>query len=142
MLKGSSSHLPAAATAAAAVVVRPSRRRVLKALQALPLHALHLAYKSGPFATYDLPAWASGRPSREVVSSAAGLIITVTDGEAEGQRGDLSNTKEGALQGQGAYGGRSFCATPTSAGLDEADLISDGAEPAPAVSQPVRVHGR
>ena len=39
-------HLPAA-TAAAAVVVRPSRRRVLKALQALPLQALHLAYEAG-----------------------------------------------------------------------------------------------
>ena len=47
MLKGSSSsstfHVPAA-TAVAAVVVRPSRRRVLRALQALPLQALHLAY--------------------------------------------------------------------------------------------------
>ena len=70
----------ALATAAAAVVVRPSRRRVLKALQALPLQALHLAYKAGPSATYDVPAWASGRPSRVMVSSAAGLIITVTDG--------------------------------------------------------------
>ena len=29
-----------------AVVVRPSRRRVLKALQALPLQALHLAYEA------------------------------------------------------------------------------------------------
>ena len=57
-----------------------TRRRVLKALQALPLQALHLAYEAGPFATYDVPAWPSGRPSRVVVSSAAGLIITVTDG--------------------------------------------------------------
>ena len=48
-------HLPAA-TAAAAVVVRPSRHRVLKALQALPLQALHLAYEAGPSATYDVPA--------------------------------------------------------------------------------------
>ena len=40
-------HLPAA-TAATAVVVRPSRRRVLKALvAALPLQALHLAYEAG-----------------------------------------------------------------------------------------------
>ena len=62
-------HLPAA-TAAAVVVVRPSRRRVLKALQALPLQALHLAYEAGPFAMYDAPAWASGRPSRVMVSSA------------------------------------------------------------------------
>jgi hypothetical protein len=62
--------------------MRPSRRRVLKALQALPLQALHLAYKAGPFATYDVPTWASGRPSRVVLSSAVGLIITVTDGEA------------------------------------------------------------
>ena len=43
MLKGSSQHL-AAATAAAAVVVRPSRRCVLKVWQALPLHSkpIHL----------------------------------------------------------------------------------------------------
>ena len=75
-------HLPAA-TAAATVVVRSSRRRVLKALQALPLQALHLAYETGPFATYDVPAWASGRPSRVVFSSAASLTITVTDGEGE-----------------------------------------------------------
>ena len=54
-----------------AVVVRPSRRRVLKALQALLLQALHLAYEAGPSATYDVPAWASRRPSRVVVSSAA-----------------------------------------------------------------------
>ena len=38
-------------------VVRPSRRRVLKALQALPLQALHLAaYEAGPSATYDVSA--------------------------------------------------------------------------------------
>ena len=55
----------------------------LKALQALPLQALHLAYEAGPFATYDVPTWPSGRPSRVVVSSAAGLIITVTNGEGE-----------------------------------------------------------
>ena len=61
------------------MVVRPSRRRVLKALQALPLQALHLAYEAGPSATYDVPAWPSGRPSRVVVSSAAGLTITITD---------------------------------------------------------------
>ena len=67
------------------MVVRPSRRRVLKALQALPLQALHLAYETGPSETYDAPAWASGRPSRVVVSSAAGLIITVTDSEREGE---------------------------------------------------------
>ena len=48
-------HLPAAA-ATAAVVARPSRRRVLKALQALPLQALHLAYEAGPSATYGVPA--------------------------------------------------------------------------------------
>ena len=47
VLKGSSRYLPAA-TAAAAVVMRPLRRRVLKALQALPLEALHLAYEAGP----------------------------------------------------------------------------------------------
>ena len=48
MLKGSTSTFQVpAATAAAAVVVRPSSRRVLKALQALPLQALHLAYEAG-----------------------------------------------------------------------------------------------
>jgi hypothetical protein len=76
-------------------MVRSSRRRVLKALQALPLQALHLAYEVGPFATYDVPAWASGRPSWVVVSSSAGLIITVTDDE-----GKSSNEKQGAQQGQ------------------------------------------
>jgi hypothetical protein len=76
-------HLPAA-TAAAAVVVRPSRRRVLKALQALPLQVLHLACEASPSATYGVTAsWPSGRPSRVMVSSAAGLIITVTDGAGE-----------------------------------------------------------
>ena len=60
-----------------AVVMRPSRR-VLKALQALLLQALHLTYETGPFVTYDVPAWASGRPSRVVFLSAAGLVITVT----------------------------------------------------------------
>ena len=75
-------HLPAA-TAAAAVVVRPSRRRVLKALQALPLQVLYLACEAGPFATYDVSAWPSGRPSRVMVLSAAGLIITVTAGAGE-----------------------------------------------------------
>ena len=103
------------------MVVRPSRRRVLKALQALPLQALHLAYETGPFATYDVPAWASGRPSRVVVSSAAGLIITVTDGE-----GEVIEREAGCATGLGPVahdGGRSFCATATSAGLDGADLI-------------------
>ena len=67
------------------MVVRPSRRRVLKDLQALPLRALHLACEAGLLATYDVPAWpwASGRPSRVVVSSAASLIIMVNDGEGE-----------------------------------------------------------
>jgi hypothetical protein len=79
------------------VVVRPSRRRVLKALQALPLQALHFAYEAGPFATYDVPAWASGRPSRVVVSSArAGLIVTVTDG-----RGEVIEREAGCATGPG-----------------------------------------
>jgi hypothetical protein len=61
VIKRQLQHLPTA-TAAAAVVVRPSRRRVhpeglAKALQALPLQALHLAYEPGPSATYDVPAW-------------------------------------------------------------------------------------
>ena len=47
MLKGSSSTFQVpAATAAAVVVVRPSRRRVLKALQALLLQAFHLYFTS------------------------------------------------------------------------------------------------
>ena len=103
------------------MVVRPSRRRVLKALQALPLQALHLAYEAGPFATYDVPAWPSGRPSRVMVSSAAGLIITVTDGA-----GEVIEREAGCATGLGPVahdGGRSFCATATSAGLDGADLI-------------------
>ena len=102
-----------------AVVMRPSRR-VLKALQALLLQALHLTYETGPFVTYDVPAWASGRPSRVVVSS-AGLIITVTDGEEKS-----SNAKDGARQGQAL----SLMmvvdhsdVTATSTGLDGADLI-------------------
>ena len=141
MLKGSSSTFQQPpGTAAAAVVMRPSRCRVLKALQALPLQALHLAYKAGPSATYDLPAWASGRPSRVVVSSAAGLIITVTDGG-----GEVIEREEGCATGPGPVGvahdgGRSFCASATSARLDGADLIRR-CWPAQAVSQPVRVHG-
>jgi hypothetical protein len=116
-------HLPGlpAATAAAAVVVRPSHRRVLKALQALLLQALHLAYEAGSSATYDVPALASGPPSRVVVSSAAGLIITVTDGE-----GEVIEREAGWTTGPGPVahdGGRSFCATATSTDLDGADLI-------------------
>ena len=53
-------------TAATAVVVRQSRRRVLKVMRALPLQDLHLTYKAGPFVTYGVPVWASGRPSRMV----------------------------------------------------------------------------
>jgi hypothetical protein len=103
------------------VVVRPSRRRVLKALQALPLQALHLAYKVGPSATYDVTAWPGGRPSRMMVSSTAGLIITVTDGA-----GEVIEREGGCASGLSTVahdGGKSFCATPTSAGLDGADLI-------------------
>ena len=105
------------------MVVRPSRRRVLKALQALPLEVLHLACEAGPFATYDVTAWPSGRPSRSrvMVSSAAGLIITVTDGA-----GEVIEREAGCATGLGPVahdGARSFCATATSAGLDGADLI-------------------
>jgi hypothetical protein len=118
-------HLPAA-TAAAAVVVRPSRRRVLKASQALPLQAVHLAYEVGPSATYDVPGWLGQLTpiSRVVVSSAAGLIVTVTDGG-----GEVIEREAGCATGPGPVahdGGRSFCATATSAtsaGLDGADLI-------------------
>ena len=88
-------------------VVRPSRRRVLKALQALPLQSLHLAYEAGPSEMYGVPAWASGRPSRVVVSSAAGLIITVTDGG-----GEVIEREAGCATGPGPVahdGGRSIC---------------------------------
>jgi hypothetical protein len=88
-------HLPAA-TAAAAVVMRPSRRRILKALQALPLQVLHLACETGPFATYDVTAWPSGRPSRVMVSSAAGLIGSSRSPTVQGKS---SNAKQGARQG-------------------------------------------
>ena len=106
--------------------MRPSRRRVLKALHALPLQVLHLACETGPFAMYDMTAWPSGRagrPSRVMVSSAAGLIITVTDGA-----GEVIERKAGCATGLGpvAHDGgtsRSFCATATSAGLDGPDLI-------------------
>jgi hypothetical protein len=100
-----------------------SRRRVLKALQALPLQALHLACESGPFAMYDVPAWPSGRPSRLVFSSAAGLIITVTDGEGEVIEREAGCATGLALGPVAHDGGRSFRATVTSAGLDGADLI-------------------
>jgi hypothetical protein len=55
---------------------------------------------------------------------AAGLIITVTDAV----KGKSSNAKQGARQPTGLGpvahdGGRSFCATATSAELDGADLI-------------------
>ena len=85
-----------------------------------PLHP-----KTGRFAqcvaTYDVPAWASRCPYRVVFSSAASLIITVTDGE-----GEVIEREAGCATGSGPVahdGGRSFCATATSAGLDGADLI-------------------
>ena len=87
----------------------------------MPLQALHLTYEAGPFATYGVPAWAGGRPSRVVVSSAAGLIITVTNSE-----GEVAEREAGCTTGPDPAthdGGRSFCATATSAGLDGADLI-------------------
>ena len=103
------------------MVVRPSRRRVLKALQALPLQVLHLACETGPSATYDVTAWPSGRPSRVMVSSAAGLIITVTDGA-----GEVIEREAGCATGLGPVthdGNGSFFATATPAGLDGAHLI-------------------
>ena len=79
MLKGSSSTCSSShrCRGGGGEAITPSRPE--RASQALPLQALHLAYEAGLFATYGVPAWASGRPSRVVVSSAAGLIITVTD---------------------------------------------------------------
>ena len=72
-----------------------------------------------------MPAWASGRLSRGVVSSAAGLVITVIDGE-----GEVVEREEWCATGPGpvAYdtcSGRSFGVTETSARLDGADLMTD-----------------
>ena len=72
-------------------------------------------------------SWASGRPldahiaPRVVVSSAAALIITVTDGE-----GGVIEREAGYTAGPGPVahdGGRLFCATATFVGLDGDDLI-------------------
>ena len=56
-----------------------------------------------------------------MVSSEAGLIITVTDGA-----GEVIEREAGCATGLGPVahdGGRSFCATATSADLNGADLI-------------------
>ena len=89
------------------------------------MQVLHLACEAGPSATYDVTAWPSGRPSRVMVSSAAGLIITVTDGA-----GEVIEREAGCATGLHVHvgpvaqdGGRPFCATATSADLDGADLI-------------------
>ena len=85
------------------------------------MQVLQLACEAGPSATYDVTAWPSGRPSRVMVSSAAGLIITVTDGA-----GEVIEREAGCATGPGPAahdGGRSICATATSTGLDGADLI-------------------
>ena len=57
----------------------PSRRRVLKALQALPLQALHLAYAKPVHLRRMTSACLGQRPPilGVVVSSTAGLIIAV-----------------------------------------------------------------
>ena len=85
------------------------------------LQAVHLAFETGPFATYDVAVWASGRPSRVVLSSAAGRISSVTDGE-----GKVVEREAGCAAGPGPVahdGGRLFCATATFVGLDGDDLI-------------------
>jgi hypothetical protein len=86
-----------------------------------------------------VPAWASGRPSRVVFSPAAGLIITVTDGE-----GEVIEREAGCATGPGPVvhdGGRSFCATATSSGLDGVHLIRRLLTCSGGVA-PVRIHGR
>ena len=94
-------------------MVGSSTRRVLKALQALPLQALHLACETGPPATYDVPAEArlgyqvvvssaAGLGYQVVVSSAAGLIITVTDGESN--EGEVIERDAGCATRRGGYG--------------------------------------
>ena len=60
------------------------------------LQAVHLAFETGPFATYDVAVWASGRPSRVVLSSAAGRISSVTDGEGKVVEREAGN--QGARQ--------------------------------------------
>ena len=85
------------------------------------MQVLHLACEAGPSATYDVTAWPSGRPSLVMVSSAAGLIITVTDGAGKVIECEAGCATEPGLVAHD--GGRSFCATATSAVLDGADLI-------------------
>jgi hypothetical protein len=66
--------------------ITPSRPEGL-AGAATALHCKLFTSHTKPFhlrrISYDVPAWASGRPSRVVFSSSAGLIIPVTDGEGE-----------------------------------------------------------
>jgi hypothetical protein len=91
--------LPAATGAAAVVVwcgeaITPSLPEGL-AGAATASSSPRLRSRSICDVQYDVTAWPSGRPSRVMVSSAAGLIITVTDG-AEGKS---SNAKQGARRG-------------------------------------------
>ena len=72
-----------------------------------------------------LAAWASGRPSRVVFSSATGLIITVADGEG-GVIEREAGLKQGARQGHAHALSRMMVvdrSTAASADLDGADLI-------------------
>ena len=123
-------YLPAA-TAAAAVVVRPSRASRPEGLAGATTARSSPRIRNRSIATYDVPTWANGRPSQVVFSSAgaAGLTITWTThhGQHRWYSGKSLNAKQGARQGQGLSvgpvahdGGRSFCATATSAGLDGA----------------------
>ena len=83
-LKHSSSTLPAAAAlrrrGGGGEAITPSH---LKGLAGAATASSSPCIRNWTIATYGVLAWASGRPSRVVVSSAAGLIITVTDGEGE-----------------------------------------------------------
>ena len=123
-------HLPAA-TAAAVAVVRPSRRRVLNeglAGAATARSKLFTASHTKPV-HLDLRRMAcllvACFGQRSPVSG-GGLIISRSDhhGHTDGV-GEVIEREAGCATGLGPVahdGGRSFCATATSAGLDGADL--------------------
>ena len=78
----------------------------------MPVHLRRMSCLLGPVDTHL--GWL-------VVSSLAGLIITVTDGE-----GEVIEREAGCAIGPGPVAhdaGRSLCASATSAGLDGADFI-------------------
>jgi hypothetical protein len=59
----------------------PPRRRVLNEGLAGAANASRVdpAYEAGPFATYDVPAWPSGRPSRVMARDINTVAVAITD---------------------------------------------------------------